>query len=133
MAVDDGEEVRARAIESLRQPPPRVRSGLFRRSPKWNPNSPPAHLDNPTDALRWVKSHPVAEYGLDYRLSEASLPWLVDLLSHENVGVVTSALSGLTINYARIEHDETEDHPLTMYRVTLPDGSVHEWATRTEQ
>ena len=72
------------------------------------------------------------KYGTD-RLSEASLPWLVDLPSDENVDIATRALAGLSLNYARIEQDETDDQPLTMYRVTLPDGSVHERPSRTEE
>jgi hypothetical protein len=39
---------------------------------------------------------------------------LVNLLSNENVGVVTSALYGLGLNYAHIDHDKTDDHSLTM-------------------
>jgi hypothetical protein len=127
----DNEEARARAIERLRQPWPRLRDHLLHRAPKWD--SPPIHLANAQDALRWVQSHPIGKYGLDYRLSEASLPWLVDLLSDENVDIVTRALTGLNLNHARIDHDETDDHPLTMYRVTLPDGSVYERPSRTEE
>ena len=63
---------------------------------------------------------------VDLRLTPESLPLLLDVVSSQDQRMAETALFALMANGAQIAHDETETSDATLYRITLPDGSVHE-------
>ena len=57
---------------------------------------------------------------------------LLDILSSEDWGMAFTALYALSMNGAQVRSDETTTTEATVFRVKLPDGSVHECPANAE-
>ena len=81
----------------------------------------------------WIRKHPAfhtwelaCEKNSQLKVSYRLLVWLLDLLSSRDPEIVKPSLFTRTVNRAVIADDEIDVSPVSLGRITLPDGSIHE-------
>ena len=127
-----GDEDMERARRYFLEPPALSSHPLIRRLQRSSQWGEPADLKNSEEAVLWVRSRNERSgrrgFALrpDYRLTPQSLPFLLDIVSNEELPMAFMAEFVLRLNGAVITHNETESMDATLCWITLPDGSVHE-------
>jgi hypothetical protein len=125
------------AVRYLKTPPTLSRNPIIRGFQKGSEWGDVSDLTSREAAVEWVrklrdrnqlppKSWNPFRLRPDYRLTPRSLPMLLDILSSEDWGLAFTALYALSMNGAQVRSDETTTTEGTVFRVKLPDGSVHE-------
>jgi hypothetical protein len=121
------------ARKHFTEPPELSRNPVLRRLQKSSQWGDPATLTSSEEAELWIRSRVTPgvrakpwELKGDYRLTPQSLPFLLDIVSSEELQMTTMANFVLNLNGAVIRHNETESTDATLCWITLPDGSEHE-------
>jgi hypothetical protein len=127
------DEEMEQARKYFTEAPERSSNPILRRLQRSSQWGDPATLTSLEEAELWVRSRATLGSGkkpwglrADYRVTPQSLPFLLDIVSSEELHMTFMATFVLRLNGAVLRHNETESADATLYWITLPDGSEHE-------